>query len=112
VTFAIWSAITSDAVRALPLFGAIAKFTRVARPVAPWVMTTHVASDRRSTHGPPQRSCDRPVFRQKPILSAPRRTAQRRELPANPRPFAVNDDVALPRGRVRLAATCIGLRAP
>jgi hypothetical protein len=47
VTFTIWSAITSDAVRALPVFGAIVKFTLVAPvPVAPWVMTTHVASDR------------------------------------------------------------------
>jgi hypothetical protein len=47
VTFTIWPAITSDAVRALPVFGAIVKFTLAAPvPVAASVMTAHVASDR------------------------------------------------------------------
>jgi len=46
VIFTIWSAMTSDAVRALPVFGAIVKFTLAAPvPAAPAVMTTHGASD-------------------------------------------------------------------
>jgi hypothetical protein len=46
VTFTIWSAMTSDAVRALPVLGAIVKFTlAVPVPAAPVVMTAHVASD-------------------------------------------------------------------
>ncbi|HSQ04713.1 MAG TPA: hypothetical protein VLN59_11785 [Burkholderiales bacterium] len=46
MTFTIWSAITSDAVRVLPVFGAIVKFTfAVPVPAGPVVMTAQVASD-------------------------------------------------------------------
>jgi hypothetical protein len=46
VSFTIWFAITSDAVRALPVFGAIVKFTLAAPvPADPAVITAHVASD-------------------------------------------------------------------